>query len=913
MPVDERWEVPVNIDPQKTVFLVDASSYLYRAYYSIKALHAPDGTPVNAVYGFCRMIKKLLDTFTPQHIALVWDSKGQTVRHERYAAYKATRQAPPSDLFTQKDRVIEFADLIGLRQVAKQGVEADDLIFSVAQDVVAQGYTVVVITGDKDLGQMIGPQVYMYDPSKEIMYDAAAFSAKIGVPIDRLTLYFALVGDASDNIPGVRGIGAKGAAALACAYESLEALYANLDAVEPKRVHAALAASKEDAFLSKDLCTLHYYSLGLSATDLAFDVRRWVQAMPFFKKLNFKSMVQDPKSTSAATFDEKQAYWRQKYAFKLVTTPADLEALSQQLAQHNACALDTETDGKPPLEAALIGLSLCVKEGEAFYIPCGHGTGEAELTKNDIFSVLRPYLENPAYKKYLHNSKFDQKVLSKYGVELYGVAGDTAVAAALVAPEGSRVGLKFLSSRYFGEEMLTFADMVTNFKRADFSHVPHNEAVCYAAVDAHQTLKLVPVLQKELEQEHMTALYTTIELPMTQVLYAMESAGIYCDKEALTELDHLVTKEIARIEEDIRTVAGLIVPLNLNSPKQVQYLLFTLLGLPASKKSTGGDYSTRHEVLVELADLHPVPALLLEYRELAKLKNTYIDALPKFINPLTGRVHTTFNQVGVATGRLSSAEPNLQNIPVESTHYGNAVRAAFKAKKDYLFLSADYSQIELRVLAFLSQDPILLEAFRAQRDIHQETAAHIFSVAPDQVTTAQRQVGKRINFSLLYGLTAFGLSRDIKIPLSDAKKYIERYFAQYARVGAWIEEVIESAKEHGYVETHWGRRRYVPAIRERNRVLFQEACRVAVNTVAQGTAAELMKIGMINLHTLFLNNNLDARMLLQIHDELLIEVSGKEVFTVVEVVKNTLESVVGWNVPLLVTTRIGADWGIVSK
>jgi DNA polymerase-1 len=902
----------VNSDPQKTIYLIDASSYLYRAYYSIKPLNAPNGRPVNAVYGFCRMLKKLIDTFKPHYCALVWDSKGKTTRHETYEAYKATRQAPPSDLFAQKDLIIEFADTIGLCQVAEPGIEADDLIYSIAQEQSAQGYTIVAATGDKDMGQMIGPKIFLYDPSKDIMYNTETFAAKIGVPIDRLMLYFALLGDASDNIPGVRGIGEKTAIELANRYSSLDDLYGHLDSIDKKRVRTALEESKENAFLSYGLFKLQYHPSGITTADLSFDVQRWQQAAPFFKKLQFKSMLEGKNDDAFTIFENKKKYWQQTYNFKLVTTSDDLAALCNTLAHHTACALDTETDGLSPLLARLVGLSLCVQEGEAFYIPCGHTTGEVQLSQTEILEALKPYLEDPHYKKYLHNTKFDQKIISSHGVDVAGIVYDTAIAASLVATEGSRVGLKFLSLHYFNEDMLTFADVVTNFKRANFTQVPLDDALYYAAADAHQTFRLVPLLEQELGKKEMSGLYATIELPMTQVLYAMECEGIYCDKKVLDDLDHEITRSIAHLEEEIRITAGLIVPINLNSPKQVQELLFTTLRLPTSKKSAGGDYSTRYEVLVELAKKHPVPALLLKHRELSKLKNTYIDALPRYINRITGRIHTTFNQIGVATGRLSSTEPNLQNIPHDGKSYSTAIRSAFKAKPGHLFLSADYSQIELRVLAYLSQDPALIDAFAHNRDIHQETAARIFDSSAEMVTQEQRQIGKRINFSLLYGVTPFGLSQDLKIPLSDARHYIERYFTEYARVKVWIDETIIFAKSHGYVQTYWGRRRYLPAINERNQTLFQEACRMAVNTIVQGTAAELMKIGMIRLHTILRENPVKAHMLLQIHDELLIECPKEIMALIDEQAHHVLESVVDWNVPLLVNTRVGTDWGLIE-
>jgi DNA polymerase-1 len=899
----------MDIKQEETIFLVDASSYLYRAYHSIKSLHTPDGVPVNAVYGFCRMVKKLIDTFNPHYIALVWDSKAKTTRHEIYNAYKQTRQAPPNDLFAQKELIVEFADLIGIAQIAQSGVEADDLIYSIAQEQCPRGYTIMVVTSDKDMGQMISPHVFLYDPSKDIIYDAAQFATRMKVPTDKLVLYFSLLGDASDNIPGVHGIGTKTAAALANAYDSLEHIYAHIDTIEPKRARTALLEHKKDAFLSRTLFQLQYHRLDTTADNFAFSRDHWTKATPFFQKLYFKSMItEEPRAVS-----DKRQYWQQTYHFSIISTEQQLHDLCNHIAQYNALAIDTETNGKAPLEAKLVGISLCVREGEAFYIPCGHTTGETEIPQHVVLAALRPHFENHAIEKYLHNTKFDQKILSTHGIELAGIKYDTAIAASLVVPEGMRVNLKALSTYYFNEDMLNFSDIVTAQKYSTFAEVPHAQAVYYAAADAHQTFKLALLLHKKLINEDLLQLYTTLELPVTQILYRMECTGIYCDITVLEALDHMITKTLAQIENDIYRASGLLVPLNLNSPKQVQYLLFTILKLPSSKKSAGGDLSTRHEVLVELADKHPIPALLLQHRELSKLKNTYVEALPRAVNSRTGRIHTTFNQVGVATGRLSSAEPNLQNIPVDSSMYSGNVRAAFKAKSGYLFLSADYSQIELRVLAYLSQDPHLIEAFNAQHDIHQETAAHIFSVEPSLVTAEQRRVGKKVNFSIIYGVTPFGLARDMRIPLTDAKQYIERYFARYAHVGSWVQEIIAFAQQHGYVQTHWGRKRYIKAIYEKNRVLFQEACRIAVNTVVQGTAAELMKLGMISLNTACTDQNLHAQILLQIHDELLLEVTTEHTAATIEVTRNCLENVVSWNVPLLVTIRTGPDWLTCSK
>jgi len=898
--------------PEKTIYLIDASSYLYRAYYSIKPLTAPNGEPVNAVFGFCRMLKKLITSFTPHYLALVWDSKGETARHQEFPAYKETRQAPPTSLFTQKERIIEIADMMGLAQIAQTGVEADDLLYSVAKDCAEEGFTVVVITADKDMGQILTmDHVLMYDPLKEILYDRAAYEQRIGMSVDRILLYFALVGDPSDNIPGVAGVGATSAKILIAQFKTLDALYAHLDTIESKRVRTALETHKSDAYVSEKLFRLRYVATETAPVDLAFSGAQWNHALPLFKQLNFKSLIST--ETAPISYADKQAYWKKKVVVKVVTTHEELVALCDELQRAGAFACDTETDGRPPLECTLVGISVCYDADTAFYIPCGHTTGELQLEIATIVEIMQSLFADARCKKYLHNTKFDQKVLAQYGLLIEGIAYDTMIAASLVVPDGQRVGLKSLSEYYFNESMLKFDELVDGKKIKTFAQVPIAEGAWYAAIDAVQTYKLVPKLERALVEHAMIPLYTDIELPITQVLYEMECTGISCDTSILDTLRIDIDRRIATIELDICHAAGLLIPINLNSPKQVQELLFKQLKLPPVAKNASGEQSTKHAVLVELAPLHPVPRMLLEHRELAKLKNTYIDALPDFINKKTGRIHTTYNQIGVATGRLSSTDPNLQNIPVGESDGVLTVRSAFKPVPGNLFISADYSQIELRVLAYLSQDALLVEAFKHAHDIHRATAAHLFNVTPEEVSHEQRQTGKRVNFSVLYGVTPFGLSRDMKVPLSEAKQYIERYFATYKGVAHWIEQVIAQTKRDGYVTTHWGRRRYIPAIHEHNKVLFQEACRVAVNTIAQGTAAEIMKLAMIALDRRLKEGNSKAHMLLQIHDEIVVEVAQDQADHVDRLIKETLESVVDWNVGLEVTTRRGGDWQAVSK
>ncbi len=955
------------LDPKTlalSVFLIDGSSFLYRAYYGVRPLHTIQGEPVQAVYSFARMIKKIIDTYNPTHIAVVWDSKGKTTRHEMYEAYKATRQAPPSDMFTQKDRIIEFSNLIGLTQVQNPGVEADDLMYSLAKDFAAQGNNVIFVTSDKDMGQALAEHIFIFDPFKDEFIDPVKFQDKMGFPVEKLPFYFALLGDTSDNIPGVHGIGKKTALDLVVQFNSLEDMYARIDEVPKARTKELLLENKENAFLSHKLFLLQYSSLGLSKDDVSFDPAGWQKAIPLFQELNFKSLIQEiaPKATIGLTPEDKLAKLKFTHDFRLVTTKAELDELCQKLRTCTAFAVDTETDGLH-FEAELVGVSVCiqpdlnpvqepvarsgrmVKESEdkqisifdqsienvsvhpelakdnerindepiSYYIPCGHVTSLPQLSREVVVQSLKPILEDPKIGKYLHHAKFDQLVFAHHGIEMQGLAFDSLLAANLVTENWQRNGLKQLAEYYFEEHMLTFDDVVKSKKLKNFSYVLFDVALYYAANDSLQTLKLTDLFKKMLVEQHMEHLYYDIELPLNEVLFQMEKEGISLDVPLLKELGKKVDKELALLEEQI---LGFIPgqekgAFNLNSPKQMQELLFVQLGLPPQRKSSKGGYSTDREVLEELAKLHPVPGLVIQYRELFKLKSTYIDALPEFVDPRTKRIHTTFSQTSVATGRLSSFDPNLQNIPASG--YGIEIRGAFKPQEGHVFLSADYSQIELRVLAFLSKDKNLTEAFLHNHDIHRETAARLFDVPLNEVTHEQRQIGKRINFSILYGLTPFGLSKDLHIPFKDAKQYIDKYFEQYPGVSAWMAQVIADTERDGFVKTFWGRKRDIPAIYEKNKSLYEEAKRIAINTVAQGTAAEIMKQGMIQLDAELKKRGYDAKMILQIHDELLISVAKDQQQEVQKLVKDTLEHVVDWPIPLEVTTRVGADWKEVSK
>lgn len=897
-----------NLDPAKTIYLIDGSSFLYRSYYALRPLHTSKGLPVQAVYSFCRMIKKLFNTFKPEYMVLVWDSKGKTIRHELYQEYKATRQEPPSDLFVQKEKIKEFAQLIGLYQVEKSGVEADDLMYSIVQEFKDSGVTTVLITSDKDMGQVLTiNNVMIFDPFKDQFIDRAAFEQKMGFPPEKLPFYFALVGDASDNIPGVRGIGPKTATDLVKQFSSLQDLYTNLDRIKEK-TRVLLEANRENAFLSERLFLLLYTKLDSILQLFKVNTEDWAKALPLFQELEFKSLVQEIQKTEPTTVVPLSQ--SKGYQFKTVTTLDQLDAVCKQIAQKKLVAIDTELTGLE-MNYALVGISVSVEKGIAYYIPFGHKVVQEQLPRDVVVAALKPLFEDPAIKKVMQASKFDRHALATVGIETRGVIFDTLIAAHLVTEDWQRIGLKYLSRHYLNEPMLSFTDVVTERGYKSFDYVPLELATEYAAADAHQTLQLYPILQEELRKHTMEQLYHEIEHPLIDVLYDIEKEGVALDVSILQTIDKTVTAELEKLRHEIVSLIGdEFKEVNLNSPKQLARLLFVHLQLPTQKKTTGKTtYSTDQEVLLELAKIHPVPGLIARYRELFKIKSTYIDALPEYVNPRTKRIHTTFSQTQVATGRLASSEPNLQNIPVDSLN----IRAAFIPPEQFRFISADYSQIELRVLAHLSGDQGLVDAFLEGRDIHQQTAAKLFDVQLANVTNEQRQIGKRINFSILYGLTPFGLSKDLDIPFGQAKTYIEKYFAQYPRVQQWMEEVVEETKQHGYVTTLWGRRRYLPGIYERNRSLYDLARRIAINTKAQGTAAELMKLAMIKLETAFKEKKLAAKMVLQIHDELLITAPIDQEAQTGELTKKLLEEIVSWKVPLQVSLRYGKNWQEVTK
>ena len=899
------------------LFIVDGSYLLYRSFYAIRPLYTIDGRPTQATYGFVRALKKIIDDYAPRHLVIAWDSKGPTFRNELYTEYKATRQAAPDQLIMQKQDIMEFIQMVGIAQLAVPGFEADDIIYSLVQDY-ADKHHIVLVCPDKDLFQLLSDKVIIFDPFKGRLVDAALYEKEKEMPVSKIAFFYSLLGDASDNIPGVKGIGQKTALGLVQQFESLEDLYQRLDEVKKDRARELLASQKEQAFLSLQLFSFRHCDCAAQFNDFVFEKQQWVRAAPLFERLEFKTLLQEIERMHTPVFKhaepEAAVVEKQPWECVLVDDEVALNALVHKLKSAPLIALDTETTGLNALREKLVGISVAVDDDCAYYIPVGHAHGK-QLPLDYVVSALKPICEDAARPKVLHNAKFDYLVLHSHGIEVKGIVFDTLLAANLVRNAWQKIGLKDLSQFFLGESMQTYEEVVGK-KAGSFAGVSIDKGARYAAHDALQTLKLHTVFVEMLAQEPLLQqLFERVEMPLLCVLCAMELEGIALDVAVLAHVEQQVEKERRLIEDKFfSALEDKVNPLsfNMNSPKQVEWLLFDILHLPVVKKSAAGQRSTDQEVLDELAKISPIAGLIVRYRELTKLKSTYLQPLPEAINPRTGKIHTSYSQTMVATGRLSSSNPNLQNIPTGS-EFGLHIRSAFKPPHGKLFLSADYSQIELRVLAHMTGDKVLQNAFKHDQDIHLQTAAQLFDVAPCDVNHEQRQLGKKINFSIIYGLTPFGLSKDLGIKPSQAKAYIDKYFAQYPGVGAWIDALVQEAIERGYVQTLWGHRRYVPGLREKNRNIYEAERRVAVNTPVQGTAADIMKFAMLRVDKAFKEHELDAQMVLQIHDELVIQFRPENEDIVKKLVASAMEDLVDWEIPLKVSMRIGSDWGEVTK
>jgi DNA polymerase I len=886
-----------------TIYLIDGSAYIHRAFHAIRGLASSSGLPTNAVYGFTRMLLKLLEDKTPEYVAVLFDAKGPTFRHERYAEYKANRPPMPEDLAVQIPYIHQVTEGFRIPMLRMPGYEADDLIGTLARQAQKAGFSVVMVTGDKDFIQLVTDQASIWDPMKDKTTTAAEVAETFGVTPARMVDVMGLSGDTSDNIPGVPGIGQKTALTLIREYGTLEALYEEIETLKRKKQRENLITHRDQAFLSRDLAAIQTevpIPDGFAPEQLKRVDPDTETLGRLFRFLEFREL-QQTYSEGAAAAPEK--------TYEAVTDPDALEALARRLAAADVIAIDTETTSEHPLWARLVGVSVSMSPHEAFYIPCGHDYIGApdQIPCDTVLAALAPVLSAPTPKKVGQNIKYDWTVLSRHGVELAGVGFDTMVASYLINPAKRAHNLDQIALDFLDHKTIPYESVAGKGKSAvPFSQVAVEAATDYAAEDADVTFRAYEVLRDRLDEIGLTELMETVEMPLVPVLMRMENRGIRVDRDRLRTLSGVFSDEMDQLEARIHEMAG--ESFNIKSSQQLGRILFEKLGLPTrkkTKKKTG--YSTDVEVLTFLAGVHDLPALVLRHRTLAKLKSTYTDALVGLIHPETGRIHSSFNQTVTATGRLSSSEPNLQNIPVRDAE-GRQIRSAFIPREGWQLVSADYSQIELRILAHVSEDPILIESFERGEDIHTRTAEEVFGATPDGITPALRRQAKAINFGIIYGMSAYGLSRDLGISRRMAKTYIDQYFKRYAGVKQYLDQTVAAARESRQTATLLGRIRLLPDIDSPNANVRGFAERMAVNTPIQGTAADLIKLAMIRVDRAIAEAGLESAMLLTVHDELIFEAPPEEIAPLTELVKGIMEGVWSLRVRLKVNVDSGDNW-----
>jgi len=885
----------------KTLYLIDGSAYVYRAYHAIRHLANSKGLPTNAAFGFTRMLIKLIEDRSPEYVVMFFDAKGPTFRHEIYRDYKANRPPMPEDLTIQIPYIREITRGFNIPVVEMQGFEADDLIGTFRYQAEKAGFSVVMVTGDKDFIQLVTDKAIIWDPMKEKTTDMKIVRDVFGIEPKQMIDVMALAGDASDNIPGVPGIGSKTALSLIKTFGSIEGLYEHVHAITKKKQRENLVQHKEQALLSKRLVKIDInVPLSFNPEEFRFKEPDNAKLSILFKDLEFKEL--------------QQAFPKQSdLSHKNYLPIFDMAAFSELIARLGSAgifAVDTETTSKDPMKAKLVGLSFSMTQDEAFYIPCAHDYPEvpAQLELSTVFSLLRPVLENPQVKKVGQNIKYDWMVLKRHGINLAGVIFDTMVASYLINPSKRAHNLDQIAIDFLDHKTITYEE-VSGKKDISFAEIPLEKAVPYACEDADITLMAYHVLRPKLERAGLMELYNNVELPLIPVLMNMEMTGICVDREKLMALSKSFEHQLEQLERMIYSVAG--EEFNIKSAQQLGTILFEKLKLPVQKKTrkkTG--YSTDVNVLTFLAEKHELPALVLRHRTLAKLKSTYTDALLDLVHPETGRIHTSYNQTVTATGRLSSSDPNLQNIPIR-TDEGIEIRKAFVPRKDWILVSADYSQIELRILAHYADDAILIDAFKNDEDIHTRTATEVFQVFPSFITYELRRQAKVINFGIVYGMSPYGLSKELGISQKMAKTYIDNYFARYKGVKTFIDRAISDARKTKRTSTLLGRIRLLPDIESSNKNVREFAERTAINTPIQGTAADLIKLAMIQVDAAFRERGLKSVMLLSVHDEIVFEVPPEEFESVKNLVKEIMEGILDLKVPLKVNVASGNNWAEV--
>lgn len=924
------------MDNKTPLILVDGSSYLYRAYHALPPLTNSKGVPTGAVKGVINMMRRLQKDYPQSTLVVVFDAKGKTFRDEIYSDYKAHRPPMPDDLRVQIEPIHNIIKAMGLPILIIDGVEADDVIGTLAVQATAAEQPVVISTGDKDIAQLVNEHITMINTMNNSTLDRAGVIEKFGIPPELIIDYLALLGDKSDNIPGVPGVGEKTALGLLQGIGGLDDIYARLDEVAglafrgAKTMSPKLEEHKELAYLSYLLATIKTdVEMPLQIGDLKNGEPDQAQLLSLFRDMEFKTWIEEalPESTeSSSKGDAKTAVAADtgldqspansegvkeeiSKDYQTVLSEADFESWIEKIKTAELVAVDTETTSLDYMRAELVGISVAVAPGEAAYIPFGHdylGAPE-QLSREFVLEKIKPLLEDPAIAKVGQNLKYDMSVLAQHGINLQGIAFDTMLESYVLDSVASRHDMDSLALKYLDEETIKFADVAgKGAAQITFNQVPLEQAGPYASEDADITLRLHNRLWPQVSAEaSLSSVFDEIELPLIPVLSRIERTGALVDDTLLFQQSQELSERLAELETQAWDLAGQ--QFNLASPKQLGEIMFEKLEIPVLKKTAKGAPSTKEEVLQELALDYPLPKVILEHRGLAKLKSTYTDKLPVMINPQTGRIHTSYHQAGTATGRLSSSDPNLQNIPIRTAE-GRRVRQAFIAKPGCVLVAADYSQVELRIMAHLSEDPSLLAAFNAGQDIHRATAAEVFDVEVDAVTTEQRRSAKAINFGLIYGMSAFGLARQLGINRKQAAEYIELYFARYPGVQNYMNNIRYSAAENGYVETISGRRLYLPEINDRNGMRRQAAERTAINAPMQGTAADIIKRAMISVDSWLENSDLQSRMIMQVHDELVLEVPESELETVKQGLVERMGSAAELLVPLVVDVGVGDNW-----
>ena len=900
--------------------LFDGNNLVHRAYHAMKdarPMTTRSGEVVSAVYVFASMLLKVLDELKPTHFAIAFDTKAPTFRHKMYDQYKAHRPPTPDELVRQLGRAQQLVEAFGMPIFELDGYEADDILGSLSHQASEQGIETIIISGDADTMQLVSPDARVLYPrprgtfSDSDLYDGAAVNEKYGVRPERIPDLKGLMGDSSDNIPGVPGIGQKTAARLIQQFGSTEDIYLHIDEVTPPRIQEILKENEAAARQSKELATIDIatpVTLDLDGSRTShYDRNRVVE---LFRELEFNTLMGRLPESEGATGEtgvQAGAGPPPTENYHTVTTTGDLDALLNRLSEVGSFAFDLETTELNAMLARPVGISVSVAPGEAYYIPIGHvGWGDVEQLPFDyVIERLKPLLEDDSLAKIAHNGKYDMTVMAGCGVMVSNLASDTMIAAHLLGERS--LGLKALAFQRLGFEMTPISDLIgKGAKQISMSQVEISRASDYACADADMTLRLKELLLPELEREGLLSLFTDVEMPLVPVLAHMERNGIALNARLLTQMSLELGRQLLELEKEIYNSIGH--QFNINSPKQLSDVLFGELQLPHRRKTKSGFFSTEASVLEELRGAHPMVDDLLEYRHLFKLKSTYTDTLPELVNSRTGRVHTSFSQTQTATGRLSSSDPNLQNIAVRD-ELGNRIRQAFIASEGFYLLRADYSQIDLRALAHLSQDEHLLTAFRHNEDIHAATAAQLFGVGPIEVTPDMRRLAKTVNFGVIYGMSEYGLQQATELSREEAAEFIAAYFEKYPGVKQYLEATKQQARDTGYVETFLHRKRTIPEINSTNRQVREAAERMAINMPVQGTSADIIKVAMVNLYREMQRQHLASRMLLQVHDELIFEVPQQELAEMRELVPHLMSTALEISVPLKVDTKTGSNWG----